>query len=63
VDGHRHDRQDVRQLERDPPRYLLAEFGGRRQSLMARALWRAAATDVQRYRARHAITDPGSQLA
>jgi hypothetical protein len=45
-------------LEADPPRYVVAELGGRPSSPAARAVWRAAAARIEDYRGRHGIDDP-----
>jgi conjugative relaxase-like TrwC/TraI family protein len=50
------------QLEHDPPRYLVAELGGRPTTPAGRTVWQAAATRIGAYRAKHHITDPNSAL-
>ncbi len=50
------------QLEQAPPGYLVAELGGRPDTPAGRAAWRAAATGIQAYRAKHGIDDPDSAL-
>jgi conjugative relaxase-like TrwC/TraI family protein len=49
-------------IEGDPPRYLLAELGGRPRSSAARALWRTAAARIQDYRNRYGVDDPKRPL-
>jgi len=49
-------------LERDPPRYLLAELGGWPQTPAAQALWRLAATRIETYRANTGVDDPKDAL-
>jgi conjugative relaxase-like TrwC/TraI family protein len=50
------------QLEHAPPGYLVAELGGRPDTPAGRAAWRAAATRIEAYRAKHGIDDPDSAL-
>jgi hypothetical protein len=50
------------QLEQAPPVYLVAELGGRPDSVAGRAAWRAAAVGIEAYRAKHGIDDPDSAL-
>jgi conjugative relaxase-like TrwC/TraI family protein len=50
------------QLEQAPPAYLVAELGGRPDSVAGRAAWRAAAVGIEAYRANHGIDDPDSAL-
>jgi len=52
----------VVQLEHAPPGYLVAQLGGRPDTPAGRAAWRAAATGIEAYRAKHGITDPDSAL-
>lgn len=49
-------------LEDDPPRYVVAELGGRPVSPAAQALWRTAAARIQDYRSRYSIDDPKRPL-
>jgi hypothetical protein len=49
-------------LEQDPPGHLVAELGGRPDTPVGRAAWRAAAIAIQTYRASHHVDDPTSAL-
>jgi conjugative relaxase-like TrwC/TraI family protein len=49
-------------LEGDPPRYLVAELGGRPVSPAARALWRTTVARIQDYRSRYGVDDPKRPL-
>jgi hypothetical protein len=44
------------------PRHVIAELGGCHPTPGGRALWQAAATQIQRYRQRHGIEDPKRAL-
>jgi hypothetical protein len=49
-------------LEADPPRYVVAELGGRPSSAAARALWRTAVARIEDYRSRYDVDDPKRPL-
>jgi hypothetical protein len=49
-------------VQGDPPRYVVAELGGRPVSPAARALWRKAAARIEDYRSRYGIDDPKRPL-
>jgi len=55
------DRRGAR-LEHDPPRYVIAELGGRPTSPTARGLWRTAIARIERYRRHRSVEDPRRAL-
>ena len=59
--SHRELAEAVR-LEQDPPGHLVAELGGRPDTVAGRAAWRAAAIGIQTYRASRDVDDPASAL-